>query len=365
MSAPSLTRITTFASERFAVVRLERSDGAVGWGQTGMGDADLTARLLHRHFAPRVLGRDMPDPQALAVTLETKIYKYRGTHLMRALCGLDAALWDLRGHDAELPVWRLLDGRGDAYPVYASGMRRDTTPDQEVERFARAVDAHGFRALKFKVGSRLGGDPAGHAERTAALIPAFAARFPTAKRMVDANGSYDVDAAIDVGRVLEAQGYQHYEEPCPFWEIEATGRVAAALDIPVSGGEQDTCLAMFRRLVEQRVVDVIQPDIGYLGGFSRALTVARHAAEHGLPCTPHSANLSALQMYSLHLMACIPNAGPFLERTIEQDGWRLGPFEGVPEVRDGALALPSEPGWGLRPRAEFLASAEVQESVSE
>lgn len=63
--------------------------------------------------------------------------------------------------------------------------------------------------------------------------------------------------------------------------------MAAALDIPVSGGEQDISLAQFRRMIANRAVDIVQPDIGYIGGVSRARKVAVLAEAASIPCTPH------------------------------------------------------------------------------
>src|SRR3546814_10104778 len=81
----------------------------------------------------------------------------------------------------------------------------------------------------------------------------------------------------------------HFEEPCPYWEFEQTKRVTDALGIDVAGGEQDCMPADWRRMIEGRVVDIIQPVVCYIGGLTSALGVARLGADAGLPCTPHSA----------------------------------------------------------------------------
>ena len=108
--------------------------------------------------------------------------------------------------------------------------------------------------------------------------------------------------AIEVGRLLEAEGVEHYEEPCPYWELEQTKEVAEALDVAVTGGEQDCELATWRRICELPAVDIVQPDILYVGGIGRTLRIARMAAARGLPVTPHAANLGLVTLFTMHLL---------------------------------------------------------------
>jgi L-alanine-DL-glutamate epimerase-like enolase superfamily enzyme len=162
--------------------------------------------------------------------------------------------------------------------------------------------------------------------------------------------------------MLEENGVCHFEEPCPYWEIEWTAEVARQLRVAVAGGEQDTCLAQWRRIVRMRAVDIVQPDICYVGGLTRALRVAHLAASAGLPCVPHSANLSMVTVFTLHMLAAIPNAGPHFEFSIEPTAWTRGLYEPVPEVKDGMVAVSDAPGWGVEIMPKWLASAEHKES---
>jgi L-alanine-DL-glutamate epimerase-like enolase superfamily enzyme len=86
------------------------------------------------------------------------------------------------------------------------------------------------------------------------------------------------------------------------------------------------------------------------------------AEERGVPCTPHSANLSLVTVFTLHLMAAIPNAGPFVEFSIEPGGWTTELYEPALEVRDGDVAVPAGPGWGVTVNPRWLESAERQVS---
>ena len=121
--------------------------------------------------------------------------------------------------------------------------------------------------------------------------------------LVDANSGFSPRRAIEVGRMLEDNGIEHFEEPCLYWELEQTKEVTDALDIAVTGGEQDCEIATWRRMIEMRAVDIVQPDILYLGGISRTLRVCRMAKAAGLPVTPHSANLGLVTLFTMHLAA--------------------------------------------------------------
>jgi L-alanine-DL-glutamate epimerase-like enolase superfamily enzyme len=99
----------------------------------------------------------------------------------------------------------------------------------------------------------------------------------------------------------------------------------------------------------------------YMGGLSRTLTVAAMAASAGLPCTPHSANLSLVTICTMHFLGAIPNPGQYLEFSIEGPDyypWQEGLFLGDPfAVRDGQVTIPSAPGWGVEIDPEWLGRA--------
>ncbi len=90
------------------------------------------------------------------------------------------------------------------------------------------------------------------------------------------------------------------------------------------------------------------------------------ARDAGLPCVPHSANLSMVTVFSLHLMGAIENAGPDVEFSIEPTAyypWHEGMFDPPLEARDGKVQIPDAPGWGVEINPAWLAAAEYRIST--
>ena len=360
-----ITAIETFLRDpSAAIVRVRTDDGAEGWGQTSPYHADITVRVLHELVAPAFLAEDPWNCEALIDGVVRANHKTTGTFLFRALCGVDTAIWDLLGKVAGVPVYQLIGGAvRTSIPVYGSSLRRDLAPDAEAERLQALVESHGFRAFKVKVAEMMGRDTDAWPGRSVELVRTVRSVLgPDVVLHADANGGYSAGEAIRIGRLLEELEYGHFEEPCPFTQLESTAEVARVLDIPVAGGEQDYVLEQFHRMVTTRSVDIVQPDIGYVGGISRARKVVAMAEAAGLVATPHCANQSLLQVFTMHLAASQPAISAFQEWNIEPFGWVNGVYAPMPVVVDGAVQLDDRPGWGVEILPEFLAAAERYES---
>jgi len=350
--------IETFTKDLLCLVRVRTDDGAEGYGQVAPFHADITATVLHRQIAPHVLGSDPEAIDAISDRCIEANYKFPWSYVCRALAGVDTALWDLRGKRLGKSVRDLLGGTKASVPAYGSSMRRDIQPQDEADRLARLRDQNGFGAFKIRIGKVCGHDQDEWPGRTGALVPAVRRAIgPDVKLLVDGNSCYTPRKAIEVGRLLEQHGVCHFEEPCPYWELEWTAEVSAALAMDVAGGEQDNDLAQWRRMIRMKALDIVQPDICYVGGLTRALRVAALAAEAGVPCVPHSANLSLVSVFTLHMLAAIPNAGPHMEFSIEPDAWVRDLYTPFLEVVAGKVTVPDGPGWGVHVSEGWLETA--------
>jgi L-alanine-DL-glutamate epimerase-like enolase superfamily enzyme len=362
-----IARIETFCNEFVGFVRVTADDGAQGWGQVSPYHADITCTIVHRQVAPWAIGRDALDTEALVDHVFERELKFPGSHLYRAICGLDTALWDLRGKVEGRSVCELLGGTPRELRAYASSMKRDITPRDEAARLSALRDRYGFDAFKFRVGAEAGHDIDEWPGRTEEIVPAVRKGLGgDVALLVDANSGFSVERAIKVGRLLQDYGISHYEEPVPYWELEQTKAVRDALDLDVTGGEQDCWLPTWKQMIAMRAVDIVQPDVCYLGGLTRTLRVARMAERAGIPCTPHSANLTMVTLFTMHLLGAIPNAGKYLELSIEGPDyypWQEGLFVRSPyDVVDGKVSIPREPGWGVEIHPDWLARAAYRKS---
>ena len=359
--------IETFCNNFVGLVRVRTKDGSEGWGQVSPYNADITALVVHRQIAPYALGKDALDIESLVLEIPEREHKFPGSYLRRALAGLDTALWDLRGKLEKKSVCEMIGGTTRALRVYASSMKRDITPQVEAERFVRLRDELGYDAFKFRVGKECGHDEDEWPGRTEEIIPAVRkALGEDVALLVDGNSAYTPERAIAVGRLLEDYGICHFEEPCPYWELEWTKLVTDTLKLDVTGGEQDCDLSIWKRMIEIRAVDVVQPDLCYLGGLTRTLKVAEMARQAGLKCTPHSANLSMVTVFTLHLMGAIENAGPYVEFSIEGADyypWQYDIYEPALVAVDGKVQIPDAPGWGVEINPVFLEKAKHQISL--
>ncbi len=355
----TITKVESWTQGGYGFVRVTTNTGREGWGQLSSYEPDITATVLHRQVARHVVGADPAQIDRLVDRVIDANMKFPWSYVCRALSGVDTAIWDLYGRIEDKPVCALLGGKTDPFPVYGSSMRRNITPEDEAVRLVKLRDERGFRAFKVRLGVPTGHDGDAAPGRTERLIPAIRkAVGDDIRLMADGNSCYTPPRAIEIGRRMEDNNYFWFEEPCPYWELEWTAEVAAALKMHVSGGEQDNDLAQWRRMIRLNAVDILQPDLCYVGGFTRAWRVARLAQAAGKLVVPHSSHLSLITLFSLHFMSAIPNAGPVVEFSIEEDvntGEAL--YSPLLKVVAGKVKIPDGPGWGVKINPAWLEKA--------
>lgn len=362
-----IKKLETFCNEFVGFVRATSETGAEGWGQVSTYNADITCEIFHRQVARHALGTNALDFADTLNLIGEREHKYPGSYLRRAMTGLDTALLDLRGKLEEKPVTSLLGGSPGKIRAYASSMKRDITPEDEAARFMKLRDEFGFDAFKWRVGSECGRDKDEWPGRTEAVVPIVSrALGDGVAKLVDGNSCYSPKRAIEVGKLLEQEGISHFEEPCPYWEFDQTAEVTRALSIDVAGGEQDCEFTAWDAMIEKRAVDILQPDVMYVGGMMRTMDVCKRGNKAGFKITPHAANLSLVTMCTMHLLRAIPNAGKYLEFSIEGSDyypWQDGLFLGEPyKIVDGNAEVTDAPGWGVEINPAWLEGASYKMS---
>jgi L-alanine-DL-glutamate epimerase-like enolase superfamily enzyme len=236
---------------------------------------------------------------------------------------------------------------------------RERPLEETVDLIRKAVSRYDASALKIKVGYLMfmttdihARGPVGKTER---LIPMLREIFGSDMALyADANGYYEPDEAIRVGRLLEESNYAYFEEPVIFDDFEGIKRVADALEIPVANGEQDHSFVNFRWLLANDGIEVVQPDSYYFGGLIRSVKVGRMAAAFGKSIVPHMSGGGLGFLYNCHLVSVLPNAGAHHEfKGLETHV----PFEcstSPLKVVGGKIKVPTGPGLGVDIDPDFI-----------
>src|SRR5690242_6933783 len=355
-----IASIDLLQSGRQFFVRTRSTDGVEGIVLTK--DMEDFVPILHRRVIPHFIGKDARDLEKLVDQVYIANYKLSGQAFWCPVAYVEQSLFDLLGKTVRKTAAELMGGvLRKEIAVYLSGSDRVATAEEEVDVYVRGVEQTGARAVKFKIGGRMSDNRDTYPGRTDKILE-LAAKQLVGKvtLMADANGSYSAAKAIEIGRRLQEMKYLWFEEPCPWEELSETKKVADALSMKVAFGEQDSSLWLFQWMIQNKVIDVVQPDLNYNGGFTRAARVARMARKaNNMWICPHNTQTGAASVNILQFAASTPNIGPYMEYVWrapqKKESWYAPNFE----IKNGVIPVPAGPGMGLEFDADFLKKATV------
>ncbi len=344
------------------VVSIDTDVGVTGIGfasaPSGMGA--IFQSLLNDILAPRIVGADPRLTEDLWRNLYRGAIPKRGGEGIVRVCiaAIDFALWDIKGKALGVPVSALFGGHRDLIPTYAN-CAHHMAPDDLAERAASYVEK-GHKALKIR-GTR---SFVTLDEATERVRQVRAAIGPDIKLMVDVNGSWDVDTAIQQLKRWESFDVYWLEEPVPPEDIAGYARVRArAGRTYIAGGEQHMGLLEFQRLIDEGAVDIAQPNASLTGGVTDWLRIHSYATARGVPVSPWN-----LQMVHMHMAAGLPNV-KWVEYFMADNA--LLKFQGQlftgptidEKVTDEGVFLvaPTEPGLGLKLDPEVAEQSKVRD----
>ena len=348
------------------ICRVRSTNGAEGLSVANNAQMASLYPIFVNRLQEFFIGEDAREWENLLdqVYVYRSNYKLQNLALWVPLATIEFAVLDMLGKIADKPMGALIgEIQRPRVAVYQANNFRGKSAAESIGPIRRQVAKTGALAVKIKVGGRMSRNRDYPPGRTEELIPMVRKSF--GDKMVlyaDSNGSYDVDEAIRIGRLLEEYQYDFYEEPVPFDWYEETLQVNRGLDIAIAGGEQEPSMHNFRWLIGNNALDVVQPDLFYFGGMLRSMKVARMAESLGKVCTPHISGSGLGYLYMMHFVSALPNAGPFHEfKGFSPDIPLDGPGSSMSSF-NGMVVIPTGPGLGMTIDPDFVAKHRVVEA---
>jgi galactonate dehydratase len=327
-------------------VRLTTDEGICGWGEGTLEGKEETVQAAIRELGSYLIGKDPTAVEHHWQAMYRHGFWRGGVVLNSALSALDQAMWDIRGKVAGLPVYRLLGGpTRERIRLYTHVGIYD--PSKLVEDAQRDL-SDGFTAVKT-------GAWAGDADRPEPnAIAAFADRVgllretvgPDVDIMIDNHGRSRPSTAVRLMQALAPFGLFWFEEatqPDDLSGLLALRAAGASMDL--ASGERLYSKWDYRPLLEQRLVDVIQPDLCHAGGITECKKIAALAEAYYVQVAPHSPQGPVSTAAAAHLAMAIPNF--HILEYVRSEPWRSQVLREPWAVEAGHLIVPERAGLGI------------------
>jgi D-galactarolactone cycloisomerase len=330
------------------LIELE-TDGNV----TGIGEAFGDPRVTRAYFEmvePLFVGRSIYDFDHVEAGIRNRMYHLGVQNQLTAcLSGINVALHDAIGKTHGVRACDLIGGCGTSrLPVYASTGFFSKDPANQLERQLAEVKAHPYPGAKIKIGR-------GPRDDAARCRLAREMLGDDALLIVDVNGNYTVDLALECIRAIERYDIHWLEEPLPPSDLRGYAELRARSPIPLAAGEAHYTLRDFTPLIEGRCIDIVQPSIPTVGGLTEARRIAALAQAANLRVSPHAWGGAVGLAAALHLVAALPvtphgDNVPYptlVEYDMSDNPLRSRLLSTPLALEDGHLRLPEGPGLGV------------------
>jgi L-rhamnonate dehydratase len=319
------------------VVEAELEDGTVGFGTSVGGEP--ACFIIENHLSRFVEGQDPRNVELMwdQMWRATMPYGRKGVAI-HAISAVDLAIWDLLGKIRDEPVYALLGGKTkDRLPVYGTTARPDLAKQM------------GFKGAKFPLPYGPGDGDEGfrkNIQRVEEVRKSVGTDFPI---MIDCYMALNVPYTIKLIKALKPYNIHWVEEFLPPDDYEGYEEVKRAVgnETLLTCGEHEYTRYGFRQLIQRKCVDILQPDVNWVGGITEARRIVAMAAAYDLPVIPHG---SSVFSYHLQYAFCNCPMAEFLIMSPQAD--KIVPlfgnlFTNEPLPKDGYLDLPERPGWGV------------------
>jgi D-galactarolactone cycloisomerase len=336
------------ASRQTGIIVIELDDGTKGYGEA-WGPASVSSAyldLVRDYF----IGLDaFAHEHAVDLVLSRHYHFGIQNQLMAVISGIDVAARDACARMLGIPLHSLIGGAvTQLVPVYASGGYITRDGDDGFAAQMEALAGQGHRAVKIKIGR----SPASDEFRVRTVREALG---DDVDLMVDTNGNYTVDIALDSMRRIEKYRISWYEEPLAPLDFRGYGELRARAPIPVATGEALYTAHDFKRMADVRGADIFQPDLSLCGGLGQARRIADIARLEHLRISPHVWGSAVGLAAACHFVAALgryPHSDNIPCPTLVEFDVGENPLRdeiaAVPlRPVDGFIRLPDGPGLGI------------------
>ena len=348
-----ITKLELFkVPPRWLFLKISTDAGISGWGEPVVEGRASTVYAAVEELSSYLIGADPMRIEDLWQVLYRAGFYRGGPILSSAISGIEQALWDIKGKFYNAPVYDLLGGAcRDRIRVYAwiGGDR-----PQDVGAEAKRQQELGFTAIKMNATEELHYLDSNSKmdmvlERVAAIREACGKDFGIA---IDFHGRVHKPMAKMLVKELEVYRPMFIEEPVLCENYEAFREIASYTTTPIATGERLFTRWDFKKIFEQGVVNIIQPDLSHAGGILECRKIAAMAEAYDVAVAPHCP-LGPIALAScLQMDACTPNA-IIQEQSLGihyNKGNDLLDFlkdKSVFQYEDGFVPLPTAPGLGI------------------
>lgn len=337
---------------RWLFLRMETESGLVGWGEPVVEGRAATVLAAVKEIEPLLIGKDATAIEDTWQMLYRGGFYRGGPVLMSAISGIDQALWDIKGKVLGVPVYELLGG-AVRHKMKVYGWIGGDKPADLVVGAQRRL-AQGFRAFKMNACGDLEwlGDSKRIAKAVADIFAVKESLGSDVELAVDFHGRVHRGLAKVFAKQLEPLGLLFIEEPVLSENAESLHEITKHTSTPIALGERLFTRWDFKRIFEQGVVDVVQPDLSHAGGISEVRRIAAMAEAYDVSLAPHCplgpiSFAAALQVDFCSINAVIQETSMGIHYNEEADLLDYVSNREIFSVQDGYVARPSAPGLGV------------------
>ncbi|WHX99016.1 galactonate dehydratase [Neobacillus sp. DY30] len=347
---------------RWLFLKVMTDDGLVGWGEPVVEGRADTVKAAVEELSSYIIGQDPMRIEDLWQVMYRAGFYRGGPILTSAISGIEQALWDIKGKFYNAPVYDLIGGASrDKIRVY-NWIGGDRPSD--VREAALKQIAAGFTAVKMNASEEL------HYIDSFSKVEKVIERIATVREVggsdfgigIDFHGRVHKSMAKILAKELDQYRPMFIEEPVLPENNEALKEIARYTSAPIATGERMYTRWGFKELLQQGVVDIIQPDVSHAGGILETRKIAAMAEAFDVALAPHCP-LGPIALAScLQVDACSPNAfiqeqslGIHYNQGNDILDYILNPQ--TFEYQDGFVSLPKGPGLGVEVNEEKVREA--------